>query len=37
MTIIDFLSGFYDDNFRENTMYVNMEVGKEYSLEDLGL
>ena len=23
--------------FRENTMYVNMEVGKEYNLEDLGL
>ena len=23
--------------FRENTMYVNMELGKEYNLEDLGL
>ena len=23
--------------FRENTMYVNMEVGKEYNLEELGL
>ena len=23
--------------FRENTMYVNMEVGKEYSLKELGL
>ena len=23
--------------FREDTMYVNMEVGKEYSLEELGL
>lgn len=23
--------------FREDTMYVNMEVGKEYNLEDLGL
>ena len=23
--------------FREDTMYVNMEVGKEYNLEELGL
>lgn len=23
--------------FREDTMYVNMEVGKEYTLEELGL
>ena len=23
--------------FRENTMYVNMEAGKEYTLEELGL
>lgn len=23
--------------FRENTMYINMEVGKEYTLKELGL